>query len=138
MARIRHIEGPVKLSSDDRWTMIGKHEYGEDFYLNPDSEVYSDVIRVQWTRSSGLIVTLDYYVRKNEDVPEPQWEVVEKVHFYDPDQGSMQPVPKHNQHAAYPATEENFEDARQYCFTLADRRDNSHLSEWWEEVLETL
>lgn len=127
------IDGPVSFPhARDRWQLVQKVAY-DDYYANPDSEIYSDVLRAQWIMTSGLIATLDYYVRKDDNGgAEEQWKVVERVHFYDPDEGFHQLTEKYFQHDFYPATKENLARAEGRCRVLLDSRDNSHLSEWWE------
>lgn len=134
------MEGPIRFKeADDRWVLLGRWRYGEDYYVHPDSEVYSDVMRSQWMYPGGLIATIDYYVRKGNVYggPDPaqadlgQWEVVERVHFYDPDESWQQLVHKTFQHAVYPATDDNLKTAKSRCIALLRSRDSGHLSEWW-------
>lgn len=135
MTRKEWIDGPVTFTTlDDRWVLLNKYCYGEDYYVHPDSEVYSDVWRAQWVYPGGRIATLDYYVRKEGyGDAEDQWEVVERVHFYDPDKADHQLTAKTYTQKIYPATEENLQRAKYDCLYWLGHRDNGHLSEWWAE-----
>lgn len=142
----KNLAGPINFEGvEDRWVPLGKWEYTE-YYGQLDSEMHSNYLRAQWMYPGGLIATLDYYVRKNdvyggEDSSQAdvgQWEVTERVHFYEPAEGWHQLTEKFFQHDVYLATEENLEKAKARCFVLLNRRDSFHLSTWWGEWREEL